>query len=246
MPSEFGIILADTSRSRAYLVAMVSNNVLPTWILVLDSACSDQMSAQVLPDATKRPQDLTWPEANFDPTEPLASLLQRLGLTYELSGSREINDPRVVELIRRSDPQVLVYSGYGGALLRDEVLSTGKNFLHIHGGYLPDYKGSTTTYYSILTDGSIGASALFLTKEIDCGPVLRRRRFPPPVDRNALDHIYDSAARARILVETLKDWKRTGEWNFELPDNAGGFTYYIIHPVLKHLAILARGGAKNE
>lgn len=91
----------------------------------------------------------------------------------------------------------------------------------------------------------MGASSLFLNAEIDAGPVLQRRRFPPPPDRLAIDHIYDSAARARVLVDTLKSYIATGSWNFELPENTGGETYYVIHPVLKHIAILAEPGVDS-
>ena len=48
-------------------------------------------------------------------------------------------------------------------LLKEKILDTGKKFLHIHGGYLPDYKGSTTNYYSLINENTIGASAIFLT-----------------------------------------------------------------------------------
>ena len=61
-----------------------------------------------------------------------------------------MNDRETIEVIKNTDEQTLIYSGYGGTLLRAEVLGTGKKFLHIHGGYIPDYKGSTTNYYSVL------------------------------------------------------------------------------------------------
>lgn len=240
MSHEFGLIAADTSRSRAYLAAMERRGLLPAWVLLLDDGASAAMPGQAASGAIEVVADVDWPEADFDPAAPLRPWLERLGLPYEVSGSRDINDPAVVALIARAAPQVLVYSGYGGALLRDAVLATGKRFLHVHGGYLPDFKGSTTNYFSLLAEGSIGASAIFLTAEIDCGPVIRRRRFAPPVLRARIDHVYDSAARARVLVDTLEVWRRDGDWTFELADNGGGDTYYIIHPVLKHLAILGR------
>jgi methionyl-tRNA formyltransferase len=43
-----------------------------------------------------------------------------------------------------------------------------------------------------------------------------------------------------VLVDTLVRYIRSGQWEFELPNNLGGETYYIIHPVLKHIAILAK------
>lgn len=239
MSIEFGMIAADTSRTRAYLTALERFRLLPDWVLLLDAETPQAMPGQAASGTISSPiNDPEWPEATFDPSAPLRPWLERLGVPFTVSGSRDINDPSVVNLIAKSVPEVLVYSGYGGALLRDAVLGIGKRFLHVHGGYLPDFKGSTTNYFSLLAEGSIGASAIFLTAEIDGGPVIRRHRFSPPLRRTHIDHVYDSAARASVLVETLQAWHLNGTWTFELPCNEGGDTYYVIHPVLKHLAIL--------
>lgn len=242
MLSEVGLIAANTSRSRAYLAALERHSLLPAWTLLLDDGSQEAMPGQAAETvkllSTFPHRDSCWSEAAFDPAAPLQPWLKRLGLAYTLAGSRDINAPGVVELIARSAPSVLIYSGYGGALLRRELLACGKQFLHVHGGYLPDFKGSTTNYYSLLAENALGASALFLTAEIDSGPVLFRRRFPPPCERTEIDHRYDAAARARVLIDTLQAYRANGEWRFDLPDNRGGSTYYIIHPVLKHLAIL--------
>ena len=125
-------------------------------------------------------------------------------------------------------------------MLKDKILDAGKKFLHIHGGYLPDYKGSTTNYYSLIDENTIGASAIFLTKEIDCGPILLRKKFSPPKDRTEIDHNSDSEARAKVLIECLQNYVNSGSWEYELENNHGGETFYIIHPVLKHLAILSK------
>ena len=53
-----------------------------------------------------------------------------------------------------------------------------------------------------------------------------------------IDHISDSEVRANTLVETLKNYSKSGTWNYELEDNSGGETFFVIHPVLKHIAIL--------
>ena len=66
-----------------------------------------------------------------------------------------------------------------------------------------------------------------------------RRKFIPPEDRTQIDHIYDSAARAKVLVETLQEYENTGE--FQCKEDLGkGETYFIIHPILKHIAILSK------
>ena len=243
MLRDVGFVAANTSRTRAYLSALERHDLLPTWTLLLDDESPVAMPGQTSsrlsrPSSPDHQTAEYWSEADFDPNAPLEPWLQRLSLAYEVARARDINQASVVDLIVRSAPSVLIYSGYGGALLRHDVLQTGKKFLHVHGGFLPDYKGSTTNYYSLLSDGKLGASAIFLTAEIDSGPVLSRRHFLPPAQRTEIDHIFDSAVRARVLVDILSLYRDTGEWCFELPKNQGGITYYIIHPVLKHLAIL--------
>ena len=122
-------------------------------------------------------------------------------------------------------------------MLRKSLIDCGKKFLHVHGGYLPDFKGSTTNYYSLLVDRSVGASSIFLSADIDSGPILHRSKFSAPPSCMELDHIYDSAARAKVLVETLRDYQKNSKFcSLEL--DSEGKLYYIIHPVLKHIAIL--------
>ena len=242
--NDIGMIAGDTSRSRAYLQALARNKLLPNYVLVLDDASDKPLPGQLDKAQASREServieaDECWSEANFDASQPIKVLLEEFGISYEISASKDINDPSVVETIRRRVEATFIYSGFGGALLRKDVLSTGKNFLHVHGGYLPAYKGSTTNYFSLIVENTLGASAIFLSEEIDCGPVLLRRKFPPPPNRNEIDHIYDSGARAKVLIATLQNYLKCGGWEWELPDNTGGETYYIIHPVLKHIAIL--------
>lgn len=245
--SDIGMIAGDTSRSRAYLQALARNDLLPNYVLVLDAAADKRLPGQLGKVGPKRlstplsETDECWSEAYFDSSLPIKLFLEAHGVPYDISPSKDINDPSVVEFIRTRTESVFIYSGFGGGLLRKDILSVGKFFLHIHGGYLPDYKGSTTNYFSLIVENTLGASAIFLSEEIDCGPVLLRQKFPPPKNRQAIDHIYDSGARAKVLVQTLQNYLKLGDWQFELPANTGGDTYYIIHPVLKHIAILDEG-----
>jgi methionyl-tRNA formyltransferase len=185
------------------------------------------------------------PEVSFDLSIPIRATLEAERIPHLVAPCADINDPALVRILKSREEAVFIYSGFGGVILRKEVLSIGKNFLHVHGGFLPAFKGSTTNYFSLLVEDSIGASAIFMNEAIDCGPVLLRRRFSPPLDRTQIDHVVDAAARAQVLVETLQNYVEGGEWNVELPDNLGGDTYYIIHPVLKHIAMLATGASDD-
>ena len=247
MLSDIGIILADTSRSRAYLAALERHEILPSWVLLLDDGSiankagkADRGDFFVLEESNLED---CWSENCFSPDRPLQPWLDELGLNYQISNSRDINSEKVIGLISQAAPSILIYSGYGGVLLHKSLLACGKKFLHVHGGYLPDFRGSTTNYFSLLKDKFIGASSIFLTDKIDCGPILKRRKFHPPPNCEQIDHIYDSAVRAFVLVETLKDFLKHGEWRYADTLNKGGGVFYIIHPILKHLAILKNAKA---
>lgn len=247
MLSDIGLILADTSRSRAYLAALERHEILPSWVLLLDDGSiankagkADRGDFFVLEESNLED---CWSENCFSPDRPLQPWLDELGLNYQISNSRDINSEKVIGLISQATPSILIYSGYGGVLLHKSLLACGKKFLHVHGGYLPDFRGSTTNYFSLLKDKFIGASSIFLTDKIDCGPILKRRKFPPPPNCEQIDHIYDSAVRAFVLVETLKDFLKHGEWRYADTLNKCGGVFYIIHPILKHLAILKNAKA---
>lgn len=220
--------------------------MLPNFVLLLENQNGRALPGQLEHSNTARTQEDTikrvgdWSESGFDPTLPLRDLLDQHAVPYAAAPNMDINDPSVINEITRRAEEVFIYSGYGGVLLRKHVLGCGKKFLHVHGGYLPDYKGSTTNYYSLLAEDRMGASSMFLNEEIDSGPVLVCRKFSAPPNKQEIDHRYDAAARAKVLIETLNGYVKRGDWMFDLPSNAGGETYFIIHPVLKHIAILAK------
>ena len=223
--NKLAMVAADTTRTKCYLTELIRNKFFPTYVLLLLNR-----DAKLLPG-----QD------SGESERELVELLKNTGIEYQISPNSDINSNEVLTIISNRVELVFIFSGFGGVLLGDNILSSGKNFLHIHGGYLPDYKGSTTNYYSLINENTIGASSMFLSKEIDCGPILLRRKFSPPKNRTEIDHIYDSEVRAKVLIETLEYYVESGSFNFELENNQGGETFYIIHPVLKHLSILIEG-----
>ena len=218
------MIAADTERTKYYLEGLIKNKLLPNYILLLLNHDNELLHGQ----------------KEFNNENHLINLIKDVGVKFDIASSHNINSDEVINTIASRAEDVFIFSGYGGDLLKDKILNTGKNFLHIHGGYLPDYKGSTTNYYSLLNENTLGASAIFLTKEIDGGPILLRKKFLPPENRQELDYNFDSEIRAKVLVECIENFVKAGSWEFKNENNQLGETFYIIHPVLKHLAILSR------
>ena len=222
---DVAMVAADTTRTKYYIKELIKSKLLPSYVLLL---LNDKN--KLLPGQKKNKKK-----------NELIDLLKSANIKFKISSNDDINSDEVIKLIENRSEHVFIFSGYGRVLLKEKILGVGKKFLHIHGGYLPDYKGSTTNYYSLINENKIGASAIFLTKEIDCGPILLRKRFSSPKNRTEIDHKSDSEARAKVLIECLQRYMLLGDWKYELENNSGGETFYIIHPVLKHLAILGKG-----
>jgi methionyl-tRNA formyltransferase len=233
MLARIGLLAADTSRTRAYLDALARHDLLPGHVVFLaGSEVSGGGAASV------------GPVPYFDNVTPVVRRLAQLQLPCDTITATDPNDAAVVDAVRRSPVDVFVYSGPGGALLRHELLTSGKRFLHVHPGLLPAFRGSTTVYYSLLMTGRCGATAIFLDAAVDGGPMLAQRDYDPPADRSTLDHGYDPFIRADLLVRVLRDYAATGRFIAQ-PQPAGHErTYYVMHPVLRHAVILSQfGGA---
>ena len=88
-------------------------------------------------------------------------------IDFQVINSYSINEENVISLLKNSNLKFFIYSGYGGIILRKEVLNIGVKFIHVHGGYLPNYKGSTCNYYSIIEQNYVGAASIIMNEKID-------------------------------------------------------------------------------
>lgn len=222
-------ILAMTTRSKAYVCEMIKQQILPSFFLVMAQKEEFTMEKE------KERDENTY----FESAKTMQQLLDKSKVPYEVVETKDINGELMYQKIKELNQKYLIYSGYGGAILKPFLFQMGKKFLHVHAGVLPKYRGSTTAYYSLLEKNKIGATAIFLEKEIDAGKIVTSEVFPPPEDRTTIDYYYEPYVRARVLAKALKLYVATGEFP-ETSQAEGAETYYIIHPVLKHIAIMMK------
>ena len=236
--AQIAMLAADTPRTAAYLQALLKKQLLPSYVVVLSEEKTVASSPEQAAKKNNLPDGFSL-DTYFDPSVSLIEFLVKNKIDYSIAGSKNVNDPLVIDAVKARKEKYFIYSGLGGQILKEDILSCGKKIFHFHPGRVPDYRGSTTVYYSILNEDRCHVSAFFLERKIDTGPLIKIREFSPPPDGRIIDIIYDSYIRAELLVEVMEEFVKTGAVTTCLQPEEKGETYFIIHPVLKHIAILA-------
>lgn len=231
------LISGPSARSRAYAQMIVAAGVLPT--VVLHQPGEEwQWDGDEMIEVDVRGDSEVF---EFRPNETARTTLDQAGVPSRELPVAPIDDDANLTIFRELPADVLIFSGHRTGILQPNAFNIGMRFLHVHGGYVPNYRGSTTFYYSILADGTMGASAIWMDSGIDTGPVLARRKYPVPHGID-IDYILDPLVRADTLAKVLMERLRTGTWpEPEEISAAEGETFHKIHPVLKHLALRRAG-----
>lgn len=211
------MVYALTSRSRYYLHALLHEGIAPSFVLILGER---------------------------DEAEPILAEMQQYGIRARTIASEDINAKDVFRTIMNLPQKMIIYSGYGGGILQKEYFAGDKRFIHVHAGRLPQYKGSTSCYYSLLNDNEICATAIFLNPSLDGGDVLSHFCMHAgqirALQNTDIDTAVEPYIRAKALICAIKDYTQNGKFS-PIPQKTfesvgAGEIYYKIHPVLKHLA----------
>ena len=64
-------------------------------------------------------------------------------------------------------------------------------------------------------------------------------KFKIPKKKSEIDDFYDSFVRGILLLKTIKSYYKNKKWPIKKVDKLNNKNYYIIHPLLKHVAILS-------
>ncbi len=223
---DIGIMLTPTFRAFAYLQKLVKNGMYPGYALILGS--KDRNYFKKISEQNK----LNF----FERFEDFKATLSKYKIGFDEVDAVDCNDENVIEAIKKRQENYFIFTG--GGILKENMLNLGKKFIHVHSGILPKYRGSTCIYYSIIKEDNCGATAFFMSEGIDAGNIIAKKTFKKPRISN-IDYEYDCHIRSEVLLEIMKDYAANGKFS-SVPQNPDeGGMYFIIHPVLKHLAILS-------
>ena len=226
MNMSLGIILTPDNRSKAYIQKILKNNLKFDYVLFMnDNRIEKKYSDEIINTSKK---------FGFDISKSVIDTLHENKINFKEFPFVDINNHVLKKYIDSISIENLIFSG--GGILKDEILSCNVNFIHFHPGITPEYRGSTCFYYSILNDNYAGVTAFFMDHTLDTGDIIFQKKFEKP-SHQYLDEVFDPYIRSETLVELIKINKLSSS-NFTKQNVTDGETYYIIHPVLKHIAIM--------
>ncbi len=234
------MLAIENTRSKAYLQRLLGAGLSPSFVILMKDEAAGLKAGQRAEDVRVseelRKEVHCHEDFAFYPNISLEETLSEHAVPHEVLSTMDVNSQAVIAALQKRHEELVIFSAAGGAILRSEILGIGKKFLHVHPGLLPEFRGSTTIYYSLLKEGNCGATAIFLNAKIDQGDVIASRRFEPPKKRTDIDYLYDPFIRSALMLEVVGDYAR-GKLQTK-KQSPGGQAYYIIHPVLKHICIL--------
>ena len=177
MKSKFYAILANTLRSKIYLDYLIKKNLLPLKLIFLDDK-----------------------KKNY-----LKKFLKKKNLNIKYFKTKNINNKKLNNYLINLKERYFLYSGYPGQIIKNKNLLSKKKFLHAHPGKLPEYKGSTTLFYSILKLNKVYCSSIILNNRIDGGKILNIKKFKLKANQFSKLGEYDAKIRILTLYDVLSN-----------------------------------------
>ena len=205
---KYSIILSNNERSYEYLKLLIKKKIYPNFIIHLDYKNNNKFKKKIY------------------------SLINKKKLNFKSFKRDNVDNKNVKKFLIKLKDKIIVYSGYGGIIIKSKSLFYNKIFLHSHSGKLPKYKGSTTIYYSLIKEKKIYCTTFIMNSKIDQGTILLIKKYPLIKNYKYLDN-YDNKIRAQNIVDTLINFRKLKKNAKKLKDNFS--PYYIIHPILRYL-----------
>lgn len=209
----FSIIVSNTSRSVEYLKQIKKNDLIPLNLVHLDNK--------------KKNYEIYF--KNFS---------KKNGINYKKFLSETVDDSDVIKYLLNLNHKILVYSGYPGKIIKNLKILKKKIFLHSHPGKLPNYKGSTVMFYSLILEKKIYCSTIVLSPYLDEGDVILKKNYPIPKKISEINGSFDNKIRAQNMVLSLKRLNSNSLNNVKKKINKNLYIdYTVAHTLIRSLSL---------
>ena len=207
---KYAMILSNNERSYEYLKLLISEKKFPNFIIYLDFKGDEKVKKKIF------------------------SLIYKKKLNHKSFKGNSVDKKNISDFIIKLKDKIIIYSGYGGKIIKNKSIFKNKIFLHSHTGKLPKYKGSTTIYYSLIKERKIYCSTFIMNSQIDKGAVLLVKEYPLINNYKNIDN-YDNKIRAKNICQVLNNFYKLNKAPKKFKENYS--PYYIIHPILRYIAL---------
>ncbi|MFW6113268.1 MAG: methionyl-tRNA formyltransferase [Thermodesulfobacteriota bacterium] len=154
---------------------------------------------------------------------PVKELAVSRGLTV-LQPVR-LKDPDFIARLKDLAPELMVVTAYGRILTHEMLALPREGFLNVHASLLPRHRGAAPINWALIRgDQETGVTIMWVTYEVDTGPIFLQEGVPIDPEDNAGTLAAKLSERgAALLVQALEQLRR-GEGQ-KIPQPETGVTY---------------------
>lgn len=205
MQKDFSLILANTNRSKYYFKKIKEKKLKINTVIFY----SKTYNSTLINDLKKYP------------------FIKKL--IFFKSNKLEIT--KIIKKIISIKSKYIIYSGYNAEILKSSLVLK-KNLIHCHPGLIPNYRGSTTIYHSLINEKKIFTTIFIMSKNIDSGEILHVCKYKPPKNLRKIENTFDHEIRSKSILNFLITKKK-----FKRDKKIKNRLYYIAHPVIRDLVV---------
>jgi len=211
----FSIILSNTTRSLSYLGYFKKYKILPNQIFYLND--------------------------NKNLSKTYKTFFIKFSKKYNIDlvklNSDTVDRVDIIRLLLDSPNKFIIYSGYPGKIIKSKKLIRNKNLLHSHPGKLPNFKGSTTIFYSLIATKKIFCTTFILSEKLDGGQVILINEYATPKKIREINGAYDDKIRSINMVKAIKKIQSRKFKKKKVIINSKHKEYSVAHPLIRSIAI---------
>jgi methionyl-tRNA formyltransferase len=154
---------------------------------------------------------------------PVKELALRHGL--KVLQPVRLKDPEFVATLKDLAPELMVVTAYGRILTHEMLAIPSVGFLNVHASLLPRHRGAAPINWALIRgDEETGVTIMWVTYEVDTGPILLQKPVPiTPADNAGTLAAKLAEEGGALLVKALDKLRRGEGIKITQPDT--GITY---------------------
>ena len=136
-----------------------------------------------------------------------------------------LKDPEFVATLSDFAPELMVVTAYGRILTHEMLAIPSVGFLNVHASLLPRHRGAAPINWALIQgDEETGITIMWVTYEVDTGPIFLQERVPILPEDNAGTLTTKLAERGGALLVKALEQLRRGE-GLKIAQPETGVTY---------------------